>query len=234
MNLSHSTEPQGLNTWEAAYARFETPAEEIRKFRRRLLKLGASTWKRDVRIVELFCGRGNGLHALTQLGFSRLEGVDLSPALVAKYAGPATCHVSDCRHLVFEDKSKDIGIVQGGLHHLLTMPDDLEETLREVSRVLTDDGLFVVVEPWMTPFLAFVHRISRWPLPRRVSPRIDAFAIMAELEYPTYDRWLGSPQMVLDLLRKYFEPDRCLIGWGKLMFVGRKRAQPVDGTTRKA
>jgi hypothetical protein len=49
--------------WEAAYLRFETPEQEIRKFEKRLLRLGAGAWPRDLRIVELFCGRGNGLRA---------------------------------------------------------------------------------------------------------------------------------------------------------------------------
>src|ERR1700682_1296484 len=70
---------QSLNPWEAAYLRFESPEEEIRKFIRRLTRLGAPQWPRDAEIVELFCWRGNGLLALQQLGFTRPEGVDLSP-----------------------------------------------------------------------------------------------------------------------------------------------------------
>ena len=50
-------------TWEAAYLRFETPEEERRKFLRRLRILGAPHWPRDAEVVELFCGRGNGLRA---------------------------------------------------------------------------------------------------------------------------------------------------------------------------
>src|ERR1043165_7998538 len=79
------------NPWEAAYARFETPLQEQRKFLRRLTKLGALNWPRDAEIVELFCGRGNGLTALSRLGFTRLEGVDLSPTLIALYPGAAEC-----------------------------------------------------------------------------------------------------------------------------------------------
>src|SRR5438477_12963424 len=79
--------------WEAAYLRFETPEQEIQKFLRRLQKLGASQWPRDAQIVELFCGRGNGLQALHRLGFNHLEGVDLSPRLLAQYEGSASCTV---------------------------------------------------------------------------------------------------------------------------------------------
>ena len=81
--------------WEAAYLRFETPEQEIQKFTGRLLKLGAGEWPREAEIVELFCGRGNGLHALHRMGFTRLEGVDLSARLLAQYRGGAKCYYSE-------------------------------------------------------------------------------------------------------------------------------------------
>ena len=71
--------------WEEAYLRFESPEEEIRKFIRRLKFMGAMKWPRNAKIVELFCGRGSGLRALHQLGFSEVEGIDLSPSLAAEY-----------------------------------------------------------------------------------------------------------------------------------------------------
>ncbi len=113
--------------WESAYLRFETPEQEIQKFISRLNRLGAPHWPRDAEIVELFCGRGSGLIALDRLGFTRVEGVDLSPRLVAQYRGPAKCIVADCRQLPFVERSKDVLIVQGGLHHLPTLPNDLDQ-----------------------------------------------------------------------------------------------------------
>ena len=142
-----------VDPWEAAYLRFETPEQEIRKFIGRLENLGAREWPRDAEIVELFCGRGNGLHALERLGFSHIEGVDLSPRLLAQYRGAATCSEGDCRNLSFPDQSKDVLIVQGGLHHLPVLPDDLEQTIAEMHRVLKQNGRVMVVEPWRTPFL---------------------------------------------------------------------------------
>ena len=117
--------------WEEAYLRFESPEEEIRKFIRRLKFMGAMKWPRNAKIVELFCGRGSGLRALHQLGFSEVEGIDLSPSLAAEYGGPGKILVGDCRRLPFENASKDILIVQGGLHHLPLLPDDLDRALAE-------------------------------------------------------------------------------------------------------
>jgi SAM-dependent methyltransferase len=215
------------DAWEAAYRRFETPEEERRKFRRRLRLLGAQSWERDSCVVELFCGRGNGLHALESLGFTNLEGVDLSATLLEEFTGAATCYVADCRKLPFADRSRDVVIVQGGLHHLPALPRDLELTLSEARRVLRPAGRFVTVEPWLTPFLSVVHgacdvRFLRWAW-----PKLDALATMNELEKDTYQQWLSQPTLVLTSLRKYFSPRLLKSAWGKLLFVGH----PVEGTS---
>lgn len=224
-NPSPSTPSASPNTdtWEKAYLRFETPAEEIQKFHRRFAKLGVADWPRDVAIIDLFCGRGGGLFALDQLGFKHLEGVDLSPALLAQYQGPGKLLLGDCRQLPFADGSRDVAIVQGGLHHLPHLPDDLQRTVAEVHRVLRTGGIFLVVEPWMTPFLRFVHIVARNPVARRMWSKLDALQIMTEHEQTTYYQWLNQPELVLRLLKKYFQPEQCEMAWGKLMFKGIKR-----------
>jgi len=212
-------------SWEQAYARFETPEEERRKFLRRLRTLGAPSWPRDAQIVELFCGRGNGLEALARLGFQRLEGVDLSATLLAQYRGSARCYVADCRSLPFPDASRDVLIVQGGLHHLEALPQDLARTLDEARRVLRPGGRMVVVEPWLTPFLRFVHAVCEVRAARSLWPKLDALATMNEIERPTYQAWLARPGEVLSLLTARFTPELVRPAWGKLLFVGQRSPQ---------
>lgn len=211
--------------WEIAYARFETPAQEVRKFARRLGKLGAANWRRDADVVELFCGRGNGLHALSKLGFTRLAGVDISSSLIAQYRGPAKLSVSDCRRLPFKSRSKDIVIVQGGLHHLKILPQDLEQTLAEISRILRDHGVLAVVEPWLTPFLAFVHRACRSKIARRTFPKLDALAVMIDNERETYEQWLSEPEAIVQLFKQFFSTELYSVQWGKCLYVGRNPAR---------
>jgi len=215
---------QGIDPWEAAYLQFETPEQEIRKFTERLRRLGVSEWTRETNVVELFCGRGNGLHALARLGFQNIEGVDLSPRLLAEYTGEARCYAGDCRELPFADKSKDVAIVQGGLHHLPVLPDDLDRVFAEVRRVLRPEGRVVFVEPWLTPFLRFVHGVARNTLARRLSAKLDALATMIENERQTYENWLGRPQEISQLARRYFQSEHESFAWGKWNFVGRPRA----------
>jgi ubiquinone/menaquinone biosynthesis C-methylase UbiE len=206
--------------WEAAYLRFETPEEEIRKFISRLNRVGATGWPRNAEIVELFCGRGNGLVALERLGFTRLEGVDLSPRLIAQYRGPAKCFVGDCRQLPFADRSKDVLIVQGGLHHLPTLPEDLQQSFAEMQRVLRKEGRVLFVEPWPTPFLKFVHKLSENPVMRRVSNRMDALATMIQFERRTYEQWLSQPDLIKQIARAHFVPVHESFAWGKWNFFG--------------
>ena len=214
-----------VSAWEAAYLRFETREEELQKFLRRLRKLGAMSWPMDAQVVEIFCGRGNGLHALQHLGFARVEGVDFSAALLAHYSGPAKCVVADCRQLPFPDASRDIVIVQGGLHHLPELPADLERVVSEVRRVLRPGGRFMVVEPWRTPFLRFVHWVGSFRVARRMWAKLDALETMTKLEWVTYDQWLRQPEAVLRCLEGNFATERKFIGWGKLMWVGRQNAE---------
>jgi SAM-dependent methyltransferase len=213
-----------VDPWEEAYLRFERPEQEVQKFLKRLRRLGAAAWPREMRIVELFCGRGNSLLAWEQLGFRNLEGVDLSPRLIAKYDGPAKCYVADCRHLPFADASKDAAVVQGGLHHLLKLPEDLEQTFAEIRRVLTSDGRVLFVEAWRTPFLNFVHCLSEQHMVRRLSAKFDALATMIEHERQTYEQWLNQPQQISALAHKHFVPLHESFAWGKWNFVGKPRA----------
>src|ERR1700739_1567832 len=221
--LARDSARQAIDPWEAAYLRFETPEQEIRKFTERLRKLGVNEWPRESKVVELFCGRGNGLHALARLGFRNIEGVDLSPRLLAEFSGGALCYVGDCRELPFADQTKDAAIVQGGLHHLPVLPDDLERVFAELRRVLRPEGRVLFVEPWLTPFLRFVHAVAENPFARRASVKLDALAVMIENERATYEKWLGRPREISQLAQRYFQPERESFAWGKWNFVGRSR-----------
>ncbi len=209
-----------LDPWEAAYLRYESPEQEIQKFLGRLRKLGAREWPRDARILEIFCGRGNGMRALRRLGFAHVEGADMSARLLAEYRGPAQCYVCDCRWLPFADHSKDVVIVQGGLHHLTTLPQDLDETLAEMQRVLARNGRAVVVEPWRTPFLNFMHFVCDIRFARLASTKLDAMATMIQHERTTYEQWLSQPELILSLARAHFSPLQEFFAWGKWNFVG--------------
>ena len=208
--------------WEEAYQRFETPAEERRKFIRRLRRLGVHRWNRESTVIEVCSGRGNGMLAWQQLGFSRVIGVDLSQALVDRSACRPRSIVGDACRLPVRSSSHDVAIVQGGLHHLPAM-DDVREALAEMQRVLRPDGRVIIIEPWMTPFLRGVHLVAERRVMRRLSNRLDAFAAMTDEERPTYEAWLARPHAILEAVTGRFDTIVLRRRFGKLVFLGRPR-----------
>jgi len=214
-----------MSAWHDAYLRFETPEQEVEKFTQRLVSAGASSWPRDAAIVDLFCGRGSGIAALERLGFSKLEGVDLSADLLRHYRGDATLHVGDCRALPFADASKDVATIHGGLHHLERLPEDLDRTLSEVRRILRPDGRLVVVEPWSTPFLRIVHVACGLGFARRLWEKLDALAAMIEHERETYEAWLARPDEILAAFDRHFETVGRRVRFGKLALQARPRGR---------
>lgn len=209
--------------WESAYQAFETPQEEITKFTKRLTVLGAGQWPKQAEVVELFCGRGNGLVALEQYGFTSVEGVDLSEALLKEYTGRARLYAGDCRALQFKDNSKDIVLVQGGLHHLPALPEDLEKVFLEVQRILRPGGCFVFVEPWQTPFLTIVHLACSISVLTSCWPKLKALHDMIEGEKETYFHWLGQKKVITSLLDEFFVQEKRTARFGKLLYVGVPR-----------
>jgi SAM-dependent methyltransferase len=208
--------------WEAAYERFETADEEVKKFVGRLRRLKIDQLPKSIDVVEIFCGRGNGIVALEHLGFTNIEGVDLSEPLLQKYGGtPRSLYVADCRQMPFENASKDLIIVQGGLHHLPQLPLDVTTTIDEVIRVLRPGGRFVIVEPYPTQALKWIHRISELAFVRMVSPRLDALAVMTQQERITYENWLRQGPMIRDAIMRRFRPLVDQISWTKWNFVGQ-------------
>ncbi len=219
--------------WEEAYQRFETTREEIDKFRRRLSSFGVNGWPRDAKIVELFCGRGNGLRAWKTFGFTDLTGIDLSSRLVELVDPAFKKIVADARAIPLPDDSVDVISIHGGLHHLLKLPDDLRAVLLECRRVLKDGGRLLIVEPWLTPFLRFVHWCCRRWFLRAFWPRLDALATMIELEADTYFNWLRQLDVVVGVLREIFPPETVRVSFGKLSYLARCKRSGRAGSPER-
>src|SRR6266568_1692326 len=89
-----------------------------------------------------------------------------------------------------------------------------------IKASLHGDGLLILVEPWLTPFLSLVHALCRSGVIRALSPKIDALAKMIHYERKTYEQWLSQPNLILDSLQKAFQFERCHFRWGKIYFAG--------------
>lgn len=229
LRLGHD-QSEGQSTvssrWERAYQRFESPAEEARKFVARLKRLGADRWNREGPVLEVCCGRGSGLAAWASLGFGRVVGLDFSAVLVRAYRGPGHCVLGDARCLPLASRSCAVVAIQGGLHHLATHAD-VELALAEMRRVARPGARIVIIEPWRTVFLDFVHWCCSRRAARRVWPKLDWLAVMIEEERETYDRWLSAPGPTLASIRRHFRPLLLRRRRGKLVFLGSPREECV-------
>ena len=99
------------------------------------------------------------------------------------------------------------------------------ESLAEGVRVLRENGLLLLIEPWATLFLSVTHAFCRIPVIRALSPKIDALASMIHYERQTYENWLSHPRLILDSLAKVFRMRfLSLEARGEVFFLGRKRS----------
>lgn len=101
----------------------------------------------EKKILDCACGRGYGSFHLAG-GALKVDGVDISAEAIAYCRGRykrenLEFEVMDAAALRFADRSFDAVISQDTIEHV---PDDAK-FLSEISRVLKDDGVFVVFTP---------------------------------------------------------------------------------------
>jgi SAM-dependent methyltransferase len=115
-------------------------------FRRRALWLvDALDLAPELDVLDLGCGPGWYLHALSQVADVRLTAIDRDPERVAAAAalGVADVHLGDAQRLPFPDARFDRVLFTEVLEHL---PDDAA-ALAEVARVLRPGGVLALTVP---------------------------------------------------------------------------------------
>ena len=94
------------------------------------------------RVLDNGCGTGILKDFFDREG--KIFGIDISSSMLKKAKSRGIAAVfADSEDLPFKEKSFDAVFLRGVLHHL----EDPEAGIKETSRVLEDDGTFVLVEP---------------------------------------------------------------------------------------
>lgn len=146
---------------------------------------------RDCRLLDVGCGTGWFLKLLSELGWSRIEGLDISPDMleVARHILPGvTFHETPIEKVteVLEKGGYDVLTCLGTLHH---MPD-LDVVVSELYSLLKPGGVMLVHEPnedWFygrSGVLRFLARLCYAPL------RIKNHYAIKDLRAP----WQGIPE----------------------------------------
>ncbi len=105
---------------------------------------------RDARLLDLGCGAGRTTLGLARLGYHRIHGVDISPAMIAKARTFAKAErlaalftVGDVLALPWPDSSFDAALFS--FNGLMQVPGRARrvEAMREIRRVLRPGGVFI-------------------------------------------------------------------------------------------
>ncbi len=119
------------------------------------------------RVLDVPCGWGRHTRLLREAGF-RVTGADLSPALLTRAAGldPAGPWIAaDVRGLPLPDASFDAVIDVCTSIGLFASDRDELRALRELRRVLTDDGVLVLESMHRDDIVAGYRERDAWSLP---------------------------------------------------------------------
>jgi len=102
-------------------------------------------------ILDIGCSTGVCANTIVSMDRNRYVGIDIEPGyihLANKRYPQGTFLVMDVRDLQFEDNSFDVVLFISTLHH---MDDELAKgCIREVKRVVKDEGVVLVAEPVFT------------------------------------------------------------------------------------
>ncbi len=106
--------------------------------------------KKTDQILDLGCGTGRTTFHLFQLGFEKINGIDLTPEMIEramelneKYQLDIDFKVGDARDLKYKDKAFDAVIFS--FNGMMSIPDSVQrkKALAEINRVLKDGGIYV-------------------------------------------------------------------------------------------
>ena len=149
----------------------------------------------ETEILELACNRGLLLRALSDFGFERLQGVDLSPDDVARaqLAAPkATITCADAfQHLTEHAEQFDLIVLKALLEHV--PKDQIFPLLEAINRSLRPGGMVLVDVPnmdWLAAnherYMDFTHEagFTRESLAQVMSNVFDSISIRASKDPP--------------------------------------------------
>lgn len=110
------------------------------------------------KVLDLGCGGGWLSKILSARGYHTI-GIDISDSLIKTATKVAPKNVGfligDCMNLPFNNNTFDLIIGMGVLHHL-----DLDKTLVECHRVLSENGSMLIMEPnALNPLMAIGRRL---------------------------------------------------------------------------
>lgn len=98
---------------------------------------------KNVKILDIGCGRLNLLRFMQKNGYGSLYGVDFSDELLDGTSDDIKVYKMDCRNMSFDDSFFDVVVASDVLEHI----EDDVIAIKEIWRVLKKNGIFIVFVP---------------------------------------------------------------------------------------
>ncbi len=165
-----------------------------------LKKLGILNQRKELRILELFCGKGECQELLIDNGYINAFGSDLSETLVRQARKDCRIKVCICdsTNIPYKSNVFDLIFINEGLHHLKDY-NAIGLCFNEIKRVLKEAGLFVFYEPENTIFRKLASVIIFSPL-SNISQHVRLLREILIKEMKEYSYWLRNSPQILRLL----------------------------------
>ena len=162
--------------------------------------------------VDLGCGSGRHLKLLSEIGISRIIGLDASHGalLISRKTGQSLLVRGNNRQLPLKDGSADIIIAWGSLHY--NVKSDLAPMLDEILRILKQDGqLFATLRSSRDTYLKRGTHLGNdmWVTDLKdISGSTASFYTESEIrkELSTFQSILVRSDRT-DAGRRYYQPD---------------------------
>lgn len=115
------------------------------------------------RVIDAGCGIGQNVYGLDEWGYDAY-GIDFAEDVVKdtkRYFPELKIFSADVRKLSFEDNFFDGYWSLGVIEHF---KDGYDDILKEMKRVLKQDGYLFLTVPWFSPLRRLKARFGRYPL----------------------------------------------------------------------
>ena len=151
-------EKQSIKKYDSVAANYDQTMDGrfTAKFKQKMLELCEVSDGDDV--LDVGCGNGSLIHAISKKADIQAHGVDISPKMIeeckARYDG-IYFEVSNGEILNFEDESLDAVTICCVLHHL----DNPQSFMREAHRLLKQGGILLIGEP---KFPLIIRKLFDW------------------------------------------------------------------------
>lgn len=163
---------------------------------------GITELDRNAVVVDCGCGMGHFIHMLQSFGFKNVTGVDAAAAMVEsarKMTGADIIH-GDAVKIgdYFEAHSLDAVFISDLFHHIPSK-DHWDELLRGCRKVLKDDGILVIREPFPIFLINLLTAMSRYRIfyIGFMKSRLQSFVEEAELLDYFYMNWVPNYKEIL-------------------------------------